>query len=848
MKEKMKKYLIKGFIVIVMFFLSLFVISGIMNQGNTDMTVEMAKATFPVVSMVYGGRQINPMHGYGEEMEVNYMRDSITPLGSGRQLSLIMECYGRKVEGLSYEVRTVDGSRLIESTQVEDFNQEKDTLRASFVLKDLIESGKEYSLTLVAHMEEGEEIRYYTRVVYSDKYSVGEKLDYIVDFSSKTFHKEAAKELTKYLESNAEGDNTTLGRVNIHSSFQQVTWGDLEVERVSEPQIIIRELAEQTGSFLLKYYVATGSGDDRHYYDVEEFYRVRYTPERMYLLDFERTMNQMFTASQKAFSDNEIFLGIMGDEVELKESDGGNIAAFISGSRIYSYNVTEQKLAYLFGFYNEEHQDARELYDKHKIKILNVDETGNVTFMVYGYMNRGRHEGKAGISVYYYDSTANTIEELVYLPYYKSPDLLMAEVEQLAYINGQGMLYLMLDNEIYGISALERSYEIVAADLVEGCYQVSDSSRMVVWQKENQRYQGKELVLMNLSTGEQSSIKAGYREVVEPLGFIGDDLIYGIAREEDIVRDDTGSIVFPMYCVRIQNESEGVLKEYRQDNVYVVDGKVEGNQIVLARVSRDEEGNYEAIEDDHIVNAAAEDRTANGIEVVAVEVFEKVTQITLKSEVNRDAVVLMTPKEVLFEGGRSIDISSEREQADRYYVYARDGIAGIFMDEGNAVNMAYEIAGVVVNDSGECIWMRGNRSVRNQIMAITGQEATEQRGSLAVCLDTILEFEGISRNTQYLLQRGESVTAILEENLENAKLLDLTGCSLDAVLYYVNQDIPVLVMLEDGEAVLLIGFNEANTVIMNPETGTVYKMGMSDSREWFERSGNRFLTYVRGEE
>lgn len=81
--------------------------------------------------------------------------------------------------------------------------------------------------------------------------------------------------------------------------------------------------------------------------------------------------------------------------------------------------------------------------------------------------------------------------------------------------------------------------------------------------------------------------------------------------------------------------------------------------------------------------------------------------------------------------------------------------------------------------------------------------------------------------------------------MDNCQILDLTDCKLDAVLYYVNQDIPVLVMLEDGSAVLLIGFNEKNTVLMNPETGSVYKMGMNDSAELFEQNGNRFITYIR---
>ena len=172
----------------------------------------------------------------------------------------------------------------------------------------------------------------------------------------------------------------------------------------------------------------------------------------------------------------------------------------------------------------------------------------------------------------------------------------------------------------------------------------------------------------------------------------------------------------------------------------------------------------------------------------------------------------------------------------------------ICVSAGNAVKQAEQISGGVVGEDGRYIWRRGNRSIKNQIMAIEGEQATEEKSALAVCLDTMLSYEGVVRNSEYMLQKGESVLSILEESLDNARILDLTGCSLDAVLYYVDQDIPVLVMLEDGSAVLLVGFNEKNTVVMNPETGVVGKVGMNDSTQWFEENGNRFLTYIRIEE
>ena len=130
-------------------------------------------------------------------------------------------------------------------------------------------------------------------------------------------------------------------------------------------------------------------------------------------------------------------------------------------------------------------------------------------------------------------------------------------------------------------------------------------------------------------------------------------------------------------------------------------------------------------------------------------------------------------------------------------------------------------------------------------MKIKGDLADEERSSLAVCLDTILAFEGVPRNTAPMLRAGMTAVEILEKNLTDVQVLELSGCSLQSVLYYVNKDIPVLAMQEDGNAVLIVGFNELNTVLMDPQTGEVFKKGINDSTKWFEENGNSFVTYVK---
>lgn len=846
----MRRAIIKGCLLGLIFMAALMLISTVMNQGNTDMTTEMGEASFPIVSMSAGGHRVNCLHGYAESMDCAYLRDTLQPVENDRKIEVTLDTYGREIAQIAFEVRSLDGERLVESTEVSAFEQADEVIRFDITLKDLIEYDTEYILVFLVTPEGDTPIRYYTRIVLSESLHIQEKLDYIIDFHERTFDKEAAAELTKYLESNSEGDNTTFQKVTIHSSFDQVTWGDLSVNKVTDPAVSIKELTQQTGSFRLEYLAGVREGRQTNYYRVREYYRIRYTPDRMYLLDYDREMNQVFDEEAEVFVNDKIMLGIVGDDVKIHESDGGNVLAFVAADKLYSYNVTDNKLARLFSFYEntEGITDIRAGYDRHDIQILSVDETGNVNFMVYGYLNRGRHEGRVGVIVYHYNSMTNTVEEKIYIPYRKSYELLKNDIGRLSYVNRANIYYFMMNGCIYAVNLDTEVCQVIADGLKEGSYHVSESNKMLVWQEEVGPQADNRLVLMNLNTQARTTIEAAAGEHISILGFMEEDMIYGLTRRRDIVADSAGSVTLPMYCVRIQSENGDVLKTYRKEGVYVVDSTIEENQITLSRVVWNEETQeYEATTDDQIMSTEQARKGVNTIGRVVTEKYETVTQITVKDEIDGKSMKLLTPREVLFEGDHNVAMTEPVEVEPRYYVYGKNGIEGIYANPGRAVALAYAEAGVVVDDDGRYIWRRETRSTRNQIMAITEDEVSENRSSLAVCLDTILKYEGISRNTQRLLDVDNTVYSILDTGLQEETILDLSGCSLDAVLYYVNKDIPVLALLEDGNAVLIVGFNELNIVVMDPMTGTLYKKGMNDSTEWLSQNGNRFITYVRKE-
>ena len=843
-ESRMKKTIIRIAVCVVVFLASALIIGSIMNQGHNNMPMEMAPATLPMITMESGGVACNELHGNTVEMDVAYQKDCITLLGEGRQANFTVDTFGREITGISTEVRSIDGSRLIENSEVTGWKANGKSFSVSLTLKDLIDTNTQYSLTLILELEGEQKVYYYTTILWNDDVHISEILEFATDFHGKLYDKEMAKELTKYLEPNSKlTDNGTFHKVNIHSSFQQITWGSLEPVQEDAASIRLTQISGNVASLLMDFVVSTGEGKNKTYYNVEEYYRVRYTSERMYLLDYERTMTQI-PDTTRMYANDKILLGITDENVDMMESADGNTVVFSDMGQLLSYNAATNGLTVIFSFYDKDNADRRTLYDNHGIKILDVDEGGNVKFAVYGYMNRGRHEGETGIQIISYDNSLNTIEEEVYIPYSKSYAVLKDEMEQLLYRNRQQHVYFFLENGVYDVDLENRSAEQLVSIRQDDSLQVSENHEIIVWQEGDDINHSNQLNVRNLNTGEQTVIRAEDGEAIRPLGFMGEDIIYGVARESDIRTENSGQIFYPMYKVCISNSSGNNLKEYGQDGIYIVDCAIEGNQITLSRIQRSENGSYQEILNDQIMNNVEEEPGQNKVVTADIDIYERYVQIQTKTTIDTKTIKVLNPKEVVFEGGRELTLDAVSE-VSRYYVYNAYGVQGIYSAPGKAVKEAYDSSGVVANDRGITVWLKGNRVSRNQIMAIKEESVTDQKNSLTVCLDNILRHAGITRNTEYDLAQGKTAIQILEENMTGVQVLDLSGCSLDAVLYYVNQDIPVLAILEDGEAVLVTGFNEFNVVIMEPSTGKLYKKGMNDATTWFAENGNHFISYMK---
>lgn len=844
----MKKIILKILSLIAAFLLGIVFMSYYQAAGNNDSTDEMADATLPLIYMVQDGQNLNLMHGYTQAMDAGYMRDAVLPIPEDRCLTLRIECPDAEVENIFYEIRSLDTTRLVEDTEVTEYTREDELILADFELKDLLDAGEEYLLVIRLELERGQEAFYYTHLLNKADTRLEECMDFVNQIHTALFDKENTVSIAQYMETDSSADNDTLAHVTIHSKYRQMIWADMEVQVSSQVRTYITELEESIASVRLEYEVAheNESGETEQYH-VQESYRVRHTKQRMYLLDYDRIVNRIFDPDLNIFSEKAVQLGILNEEVEYRKNAEENIVGFVQNGELWCYDVAQNKLSYVFGF--RDGDDLRSSYQEHAIKIVDIDESGSMHFLVYGYMNRGRHEGRTGVAVYTYDAMTNSVEERIFMESTKPFQILENEIGTLAYVNEQEELYLYVNETICKINLQTREYEAIVSGIAEENSMICDAGHILAWHKENSQYETETIEMMDLETGGKRSIAAREGFYLQALGFMGTDFIYGEARKDDIQKDITGNHIFPMGFVVIQDEQGVVIREfnYEEKGKYVTSISIESNRILLSCVAKTEDGGYAEAMPEPITNKTVEEEAQIALETKNSAFKKREYYFSLANGPAESQIKFLAPRQVLFEGNRTVQ-PEVAEEDPNYYVYAFNGkYVGAYKTANAAVLEAYNHMGVVVDADQDYIWRRGDRKTRAQLSGFENPQEKEGESSLQSAVEILLGMQNTYADAGQYLADGYTPHEILDMHLKG-RVLDLSGCSVNMVQYYISQGYPVLALEGGQEAELIIGYDPQNIVLLDPITGKTYKMGINDSTQMFAELGNLFVVCIQDEE
>lgn len=801
----MKKGIIKAFVLICCFLAAVFTFGYFTNQNGTNLTTEMQAASYPVISMYYRDYLVGELHGYREEMDMTTMRDSLVPVQDDREIAVEINTFGSEVNKIGYEIRSLNGERLIANRVCEDYTQKGDIIRVELVLENLLQESEEYQLLFLVESG-GETIHYYTRLMQKQDEHLDDYLAFVNQFHEDSLNKEEADHLSTYLEPDSSVENNNLNLVTINASLQEVSWGDFECAQLTDSVLTVAELNDSYAVITLDCVLtATGAGGELEYYNVEEYYRVSYNTEgkRCYLHNYERTMNQIFRADGEIFYDNYIQLGIRDTDVEYKKSEDGQITCFVQQGELWSYNEENGILYRVFSFRGYEGMDVRENYDAHDIQILGISEGGSIDFAVYGYMNRGVHEGQVGVSICHFDSAASTVEELLFLSSDKSFGRLKTDMGGVLYENSEGILFYMMEGTIYRIDIAGGSVRTLAEGLNSESYCVSLDHHLLVWQQDYENHN--DLTVVNLEKEQTKTIEAGSGECIYPIGFLEDDFVYGISSSSDPKAVD-GSI--PMNRAIIYNVTEGeTVKEYSKKGYYISDIAIDEYVITLQRLTYSDSGYVEA-EADTILNHEGEGILDDNIRQTYDGVKQMQVQLVLESEARHKSSNVVTSREVLLEEIPTMKLAPEQPW-EGYYTYAKGSSQSFHSDLADAIEEADEQMGVVVDRQLKAVWKRAKQ---------------------LVCAPIELS--------------GDFDIKYMKQAYPDAVSYDLTGCKLTQTLYYVSEGIPVQVKLGNGVTELIVGYDSANIWVYNPKTGLTDRRTIADAQLQYGAGKSRFIGFL----
>lgn len=823
----MKKVLQKAGILFLIFLTGLVIyFFSARNTMEKELTVytSMDEPVLPVVYTELYGKSINCLHGYLQDMGNQAAREAISVLPADRKLTLKIQEYGNTIAGIKYEVRNLSMERLIERSEVKDWNSGDGSTTVTLPIQNLLTKDETYFLILTVSTGE-KEIQYYTRIIWPDKSYEQEMIQLAEDFTTKSLNYDQARDLVSYLETSDSEDNSSLGHVTIKASFNHLTWDGLPVEMVGAPQITLKEYDGIMGQIQVRYRVIINESDGtQSTIDAEDNFTMKWNEKRIYLMNYERNANEVFIGDAASFSGKKILLGITNDDkVRAMKSAKSRYIAFKTNGDLWSYDHTEEKAVRIFTFESNKDDGVRSNYNKHDVKILSVEEDGSVDFLVYGYMNRGKYEGQTGVVFYRYDKEEDTVKEKFYIPSYQSYESIQSDINKLSYLSENDMMYLLLEGQVYGIDLNSSESLILAQGLTEGGYAVSEDGSRFAWQEGAGIYESEKVHVMDFNTSQKQEILGESGDYVRVLGFVGNDLIYGFSKSKEKWIDNGRERGAPLYAMYIVDTQMQVESQYQKDGIYISDVVADEGRIHLKCLVRLDTNQYMFQSEDTIVcNQKTDEDPMKGIGFFASQDKGRVYFVQADRDLKGEKIRIAAPKAFSYEYTGTMDIKrssiSQTETGLVFHAYGGGQYLGASRNLSTAVNMAYPQMGYVTDSNQHIVWDRINRqSIRNI------KSPMEEAMKITKYLDS---FTG---------------SKMYEDGVI---LMDAAGCSLNQMLYFIDKGIPVIAYVEPGRYVLLSGYDQYNITFYDPQTLETWKMGQNDAAEYFKALQNDFLCAV----
>lgn len=835
------KYVVKFFTLLAVFIGAILFFGSNMDEVvfQIEKPVAMSEASLPTIVTRADGVEVNCLYGYTSPVDGFSLRENVIAIESDKVLELLIHENTTDVRKLSYEVCDVTTQEVIAEGTVLALEKEESGKRARIRLEAETEIGKEYAVTVTLVDSNSRRIYYYFRLKVYENSCLAEKTAFIKEFTEHALAKEYA-EVIPYLESTYRDEGTTYSRVGIKDSFYMVCWGNLQPKVLTEPVLNFSELYSNVAVGTMTYLVEleTDTGTEQYY--ITEKYRIIATETSLHLLNYERTMEAVFNTSLASVSQNQLKLGVTGEtDLMLYTNSDSSMLAFVRNKELWHYNMAESRMSKVFSMRSETELTEGTSCEDYEVRILKLYENGDVSFMVYGYMGRGTYEGKTGVVLYRYHRGVNQIEEQMYLPISEPYQKIHQELGSFCYMNSYEVFYFMIYDTVYSYNLITKEVTLISSEAGEQNLEFSAEEAYIAWQEEDR------VRLLFLETGEQTDFTAPEGEFIRLLGRIDENLILGYGLLSDCTLAGDGEIQYPAYRVEITDKTGEVRKTYQKDGYYVTGAEISENSICFERRKKTETG-WQYAEEDYILNSAEAVASSVTLEKRVTELMFDEYYIDLPSayKMKKAPEEVRVPSAVVKED-TTVRIEDPAVEEEYYVVWSFGDILLMTENVSEAVKLADQAAvvGTVANETGSIVWERGvkyNADLVGGVSMVSCKDTglTSRQAVLQMMADCI----GV-RISAGEFSGEESVKEFLEERTGRC-VLELTGITLDEVLYFVYKGVPVYAMKDEKEAVLITQYSSTNVIVYNPKTAEKETLSIQEAEQMFLKAGNVFVSFL----
>ena len=792
-------------------FLLAFIFNIYVSQKQTVVSEDseyssLPVSVLPVISTDLNGMatdRLNIMHGYTGEVSDDVTSDTLALLPEDRKLSLHITDNGSYISGITYEIRTMDTADLIERTTLTDYARTSGHMDVVLPIQNLIIKGKEYSLDITLTVEDVGDVHYYSRMVLLDEQQTAQDmLQLALDFSARNYDYETARANTTYVETDGSADDTTLAYTTLRSTFKNLAYSDLNLVPSEDKDIRFIHYDGNSGEILIRTMASGGTGQDGDIYEIEESFSMRVGIERIYMMNYSRRIREVFNPSGQKLSGKRLMLGINEDsELSYLSGGEGRYTYFVATRDLWCYDTKDGELRRVWSFRDRDLLDIDGAYQKDAVSLLGTDGTGSLTFLVYGYMNRGVHEGQVGISAMYYDTTEKNVTEKFFIPVSETYEKLSLDMDTLAHLGSNNVLYLKVGDTIYGIDMMSENMIEVASGVREGAYYVSDDMQNLAWQENMDDFGSSVIHVLDMDTGTKNEVRAEEGKLLRSCGFIGRDLAVAICSKDKEWKINGIVRSIPADALEMLDDELTVVKHYEKEGHYISNIQISDGRINIALAKEESEGTFVITGEDTIVSSVLPPTRSEGIGNYVSEDKGRVFFVQLEENIGRSDSSVEEATAL-----RSTMITLSRlggVRAHQYDAYAEGRMTGSFENLADAIASVYAKMGSVRHD-GVLIYNRAG-TMTSRIIADVQNQAGD-----------ILK----ARN--------------------NGIVQSLFGLSLRPVLYYVGIRYPVLAYDADSRPLLIYAYDKTDISIYDIEEDRKYRKPIDEAAEEFEAAYNDF--------